>query len=93
MLTLLKEEEMEILKMIYVPFTDEQVKNLNNFQKNGRIHPFTCCSPEDIVECRSGEGTSKGLLEATNNGWVCPCGKYTQDWAYEFMTNTITITK
>ena len=30
-------------------------------------------------------GTSDGLLLATNEGWICPCGKYKQDWAHEFM--------
>ncbi len=31
-------------------------------------------------------GTSEGLLTATRDGWVCPCGKMPlQKWAYAFM--------
>jgi hypothetical protein len=24
-------------------------------------------------------------LRATTDGWNCPCGQYTQDWAHSFM--------
>ena len=57
-----------------VPFTDEQVKNLNAFQHAGCVHPFTC-------------GNCRADLVATKDGWICPtegCG-YTQDWAHDFM--------
>ena len=79
---------------IKAPFTKKQVNSLNKFQKETRYHPFTCCSPEEIVECTraskeiDGEiikGTTDGLLVATEEGWVCPCGRYKQDWAYAFM--------
>jgi hypothetical protein len=79
---------------IRAPFTDEQVRNLNDFQNAGVNHPFTCCSPENIPECTRAcreigdqvvDGTSDGKLTATNDGWVCPCGKYRQDWAYPGM--------
>lgn len=86
---------MEIAQ-IKAPFTDEQVKALNEFQHHGRVHPFTCCSPEEISECLRAKprgtmdyATSEGMLIATNDGWVCPCGKYTQEWAHEFMTQKI----
>lgn len=75
-------------KIIKAPFTDEQVKTLNEYQKCGMMHPFTCCSPEDIPEClRTKGGPHEGLLVATTEGWVCPCGKYKQDWAHEFMAD------
>lgn len=74
------------MEEIKAPFTDEQVKNLNDYQTTGRFHPFTCCSPEEIIECTRANGTSEGLLVATNDGWICPCGKYTQNWAHKFMT-------
>lgn len=83
------------IEKIFAPFTDEQVEALNKSQQNGMFHGFTCCSPEDIKECtRAGEivdghyvpGTSEGLLTATNEGWVCPCGKMPlQKWAFAFM--------
>lgn len=59
---------------LQAPFTDEQVKNLNAFQKAGYFHPFTC-------------GKCSCDLVATKDGWICPtegCG-YTQDWAHGFM--------
>ncbi len=27
-----------------------------------------------------------GTLTATTEGWVCPCGKYKQDWAHKIMS-------
>lgn len=83
-------------EIIYAPFSDEQVKNLNEYQKSGKFHPFTCCSPEDIKDCMRGVffaneneinmEQNEGLLTAKNEGWVCPCGKYTQNWAHKFMS-------
>lgn len=79
------------MDQIKAPFTDEQVKALNEFQKKGRFHPFTCCSPQEIKECKraNDEGDTyeekQGILIATNEGWVCPCGKYKQEWAHKLM--------
>lgn len=79
------------MEKITAPFTIEQVEQLNQYQKNGKFHPFTCCSPEDIPECnranKSGQTfeEQQGILIATTNGWICPCGKYTQDWAHKSM--------
>lgn len=70
---------------VKAPWNDDQLKNLNRFQKIGIMHPFTCCSPEEIHECERRSGKNDGLLTATTNGWVCPCGKYTQDWCYPGM--------
>lgn len=87
----LKTNKMEKIK---APFTKEEVEKLNEYQKQGKFHPFTCCSPEEIPECLRAvkevdgkiiEGTSDGILIAREEGWICPCGKYTQDWAYSFM--------
>ena len=73
------------MEKIKAPFTDEQVKKLNKFQNNGKWHPFTCCSPSNVKECLRKKGGNEGLLIATNEGWVCPCGKEKQDWAWDFM--------
>lgn len=59
-------------------WTDEQIENLNYWQSNGQFHPFTC--PGNYPECHD-----RRELIATKNGWVCQCGKYTQDWAHDFM--------
>lgn len=87
---------------IKAPFTEEQVKNLNDFQKSGRYHPFTCCSP-DLTSCKRKASNEKrmngeevpytdeneGILVATTEGWVCPCGEYKQNWAHSFMAEPL----
>jgi hypothetical protein len=62
------------------PFTPDQVKALNAYQEAGMLHPFTC--PGDHEHCYD-----RRELIATTSGWVCQCGRYTQDWAHDFMTN------
>jgi hypothetical protein len=76
---------------IEAPFTKEQVDKLNRYQNQNGIHPFTCMSPNDIPEClrkkrdADGRKVSDGVLTATEEGWICPCGKYTQDDAFLYM--------
>ncbi len=60
--------------IIYAPFTDEQVQKLNELQQSGSFHPFTCMG----AFCDRNKVTNQGLLVAVNEGWICPCGKYTQ---------------
>lgn len=72
---------------INAPFTPEQVERLNAFQQAGRIHPFTCCSDGPADQCERRLRKSEGLLIATPEGWVCPCGAYRQTWAHGFMAN------
>lgn len=80
---------------ITAPFTDEQVDALHEWQAGmvkidlpdggmiiQPIHPFTCCSHND---CKRLEQPNEGALIPTNDGWVCPCGKYKQDWCHDFM--------
>jgi hypothetical protein len=67
-------------KLIFAPFTDEQVVQLNRYQTAGRMHPFTC----------GGEQHHGGpTLTATPEGWVCPdqACTYTQNWAHAFMAD------
>jgi hypothetical protein len=71
-------------KTIKVPFTDEQVEALNKFQTLGYMYEFTCMRYKG---CNCSDENNWGLLTATNEGWICPCGKYKQDWAWEFMTH------
>lgn len=77
------------------PFTPEQVKELNEHQENGNYHPYICCGL-DIPECKRSEAykqrrqgqnipytkEKEGVLTATENGWICPCVKYKQNWAH-----------
>lgn len=60
------------------PWTEEQVAALNQWQKNGRFHPFTC--PGNKADCRD-----RRELVATRDGWICQCGEYRQGWAHDFM--------
>jgi hypothetical protein len=52
-------------------WTKKQVERLNRWQKTGYIHAYTCpgngsksCPQRDLI--------------ATEDGWVCACGNYTQ---------------
>lgn len=79
-------------EVIKAPFSEEQVIKLNEYQKSEKGHPFTCCSPSDITDCKrkndNPEDTyeeREGILIATKEGWICPCGKYKQNWAHPFM--------
>lgn len=58
------------------PWSPEKVAALNAQQSNGRFHPYTC--PGDLPDCEKHRN-----LIATEQGWVCACGKYKQEWAHE----------
>ena len=55
---------------------------LNKGQLLGQFHPYTC--DRNHAECEVNinprDYSKDGVLIATENGWVCPCGKYTQNW-------------
>jgi len=55
------------------PWSDEKVARLNEHQKDGRFHPYTCPGNRKVCE-------NHRELVATTNGWVCQCGKYKQMW-------------
>lgn len=63
---------------IRAPWTDKQVEALNQWQKGGLFHEFTC--PNSHSEDRT--------LKATRDGWVCLYCGYRQDWAHDFMVET-----
>ena len=62
--------------MIHAPFTEDQVESLNEYQKSGVFHEFTC-----------GTENCRDSLVATSEGWTCPSCDYTQDWAHIWMGN------
>lgn len=66
-----------------MPFTADEVVNLNAHQTNGRLHPFTCPNRGD-GEHRELNG-DLGALFATTRGWICPFCDYTQSWAHDSM--------
>ena len=62
--------------------TPEEVERLNKEQKRNDRHPYTCDrrSKECEVNQTPRDYKKDGVLIATENGWVCPCGKYKQDY-------------
>lgn len=82
------------MSTIYAPFTEYQVVKLKEWQsgvilKNSLVgmtipyptHPFTCNS-EDVSEC-----SNEGILIPTTEGLHCPCGKYVQNWCFNYMVS------
>jgi hypothetical protein len=80
---------------IEAPFADEHVDKLHEWQagqvavRNGdgsmlimAVHPFTCCSHDS---CDRLNQPNEGALIPSNEGWICPCGKYKQNWCHDFM--------
>jgi len=71
------------------PFTQKQIDYINQQQVSGDFHPYTCGSPTNIPECKRANKKGKtpeereGVLIATLEGLVCPCGKYIQKWAHD----------
>lgn len=72
--------------MVRAPFTDEQVIALQKWQDAGVIHPFTCCSHDG---CERSSREDHGVLIPTKEGWICPCGKWKQDWCHDFMIKPV----
>jgi len=71
--------------MRYAPWTQEQVDRLNEFQRSGKFHPFTCGGNRTDEKHLDGEG----VLVATVNGWMCPYCDYRQDWVHQFMLEPV----
>lgn len=63
-------------EMLHAPWTPDQVVALNQWQLRGDVHPYTCPG-------ENGPLCSRRDLTATPDGWICECGRYTQDWAWE----------
>ena len=68
---------------IKAPWTQEQVDALNAYQRDGWMHPYTCCGPDGCRDRLGVDGDDRELV-ATKDGWVCRTCDYTQDWAHAF---------
>jgi Lar family restriction alleviation protein len=68
-----------------VIWTAEQVANLDEFQKAGRMHPFTCGTKEKHPPLDDCGDVPDDELFATERGWKCPTCDYRQFWAHDFM--------
>lgn len=68
------------------PWTEEQVRQLNAYQGEAPMHPFTC--PNRAVGHPMSMGDrDRGILIATPAGWVCRHCSYTQMWAWPWMAD------
>jgi len=56
--------------------TEEQIKGLENRQKCTMMHDYTCMGHNGCIRSENSNGT----LIPTEDKWVCPCGKYTQEY-------------
>jgi len=65
---------------VEAPWSAEVVRGLNDYQRSGRFHPYSCP--------RRGDGKHRtttvdlGALVATTDGWMCPDCDYRQLWAH-----------
>lgn len=66
-------------------WTKEEVDKLNKYQFEGKMHPYTCDrrAPECEVKQTPRDYYKDGILIATEDGWICPCGKYKQNWYHK----------
>jgi len=71
-------------KVVKAPFTDEQVKAIQAWQDEWGL--YTCCSHNN---CDRINQPNEGLLNVTNEGFVCPCGDYTQNWCSDIMVTPV----
>lgn len=62
--------------MTKAPFTAEQVRSINGFQKAGIFHPLTC----------GNDGCDADLV-VRFEGMRCPACGYEQDWVHDFMAD------
>jgi hypothetical protein len=58
------------METVNAPWTEEQMKILDDWQFNVQNHPYTCL-----------EGHT---LYVSRDGFVCPICEYTQDWCYAY---------
>lgn len=70
---------------IVAPWSDQQVRDLNAYQRDGRFHPFTCGACRDADTRRPLD--DEHLLVATANGWTCPTCGSSQTWAWAWMAD------
>ena len=72
----------KILIQMNKKITPEEVGRLNKEQKRNDRHPYTCDRRAKQCEVNQTPRDYKkdGVLIATENGWVCPCGKYKQNY-------------
>jgi hypothetical protein len=73
---------------VTVPWDQHVVDQLNDYQRTGNFHPYTCPNRGDGNHTyRTERGGDLGALLATPSGWICGECTYTQHWAHEWSLN------
>lgn len=72
---------MSTSRRITVPWTQEQVDALNDYQRAGFMHPYTCPDRGDGRHIQRSD-EDLGQLLATPSGWICRDCLYRQNWAH-----------
>jgi len=62
------------------PWTEHEVYLLNKNQEDPNMHPYTCDRRGSKCEKAENDPNKDGVLIATKDGWICPCGEYKQDY-------------
>ena len=77
------------MNIVYAPWTAEQERNLIAWQKNPRVHSYTCPNRTDTPHIEY-YGVL-GNLSVHTTGLCCfDCG-YEQKWVHDFATKKIEI--
>lgn len=70
-------------EQVTVPWDQATVDALNEYQRKGHFHPYTCPNRGDGKHThREERGGDLGALLATPSGWICGECNYTQNWAH-----------
>lgn len=77
-----------MLDKLEAPWTPNQVAALNEYQRDGKFHPFTCVNRNNDAHRAYAETHAlpdHGILVARRDGWFCPVCDYRQGWTHPFM--------
>ncbi len=80
------------MEYVQAPFSQEQIDKINNYQSTCEDHKVLTCTgkihvPKKGILTRTMDLCENGgTLIAHKDGLDCPCGRYTEDWVYKYMT-------
>jgi hypothetical protein len=68
-------------ELSYAPWSEDQVRNLEEWQATPWVHPYTC------ADCRDADPDveEEHLLVPTVDGWTCPSCPRRQGWCLALM--------
>lgn len=79
----IKIREMPVLQSNLKYSEQKNIDILNQQQVSGKFHPYTCdrSHPDCEVNKQPRDFSKDGVLIATKDGWICPCGNYKQSFS------------